>query len=109
MRIHYFFRLIANTNTNMVKSILITGATGFVGKNLISLLAQQEYQLRAAVRKSGTFFDSKVTTTIVGDIDQNTDWQKALLNIDVVIHLAYIANHIQYSRVVFHVFLLQAV
>ena len=88
MRIHYFFRLIANTNTNMVKSILITGATGFVGKNLISLLAQQEYQLRAAVRKSGTFFDSKVTTTIVGDIDQNTDWQKALLNIDVVIHLA---------------------
>jgi nucleoside-diphosphate-sugar epimerase len=72
----------------MVKSILITGATGFVGKNLISLLTQQDYQLRAAVRRSGTFLAPKVSTTIVGDIDQNTDWQKALLNIDAVVHLA---------------------
>jgi len=72
----------------MVKSILITGATGFVGKNLISLLAQQDYQLNAAVRRSETFLAPKVSTTIVGDIDRNTDWQKALLNIDAVVHLA---------------------
>jgi nucleoside-diphosphate-sugar epimerase len=72
----------------MVKSILITGATGFVGKNLISLLTQQDYQLRAAVRRNKTFPDDKVSTTIVGDIDENTDWQKALLNIDAVVHLA---------------------
>lgn len=67
-------------------NVLVTGATGFVGKSLVATL-NAAYQVRIAVRvpvesgkQKGCFF--------VGNIDGGTNWQHALTGVDVVIHLA---------------------
>lgn len=70
-----------------IMRILVTGANGFVGKNLCAALAQQGFFVRAATRKSLSQKEGFETVTI-GDIDGLTDWAYALSNVDVVIHLA---------------------
>lgn len=70
-------------------NILITGATGFVGRSLISRLeAEQRHHIVGSVRKlkGDSVGSSKVVA--VGEISEKTDWTAALENIDGVIHLA---------------------
>jgi len=64
-------------------TILITGATGFVGRGLIERLRSAGRPVRAAVR-TGSGGD----TVAIGDIGPDTDWSRALDGIDTVIHLA---------------------
>ena len=66
-------------------NILVTGATGFIASHLLPRLDQQGWQIVAALRSPRPL---PVKTIIVGNIDGNTDWQDALKDIDVVIHLA---------------------
>lgn len=66
-------------------AILITGATGFIGKNLLAKLKNDEISIALRNTRSNL---SHVKTIVVGDIDNNTNWQPALENIDIVIHLA---------------------
>ena len=67
--------------------ILVTGASGFVGKSLTAELFRQGYAIGAAVRsKKSQIYNAEVV--VVGEIDGNTDWTNALRNVDVVIHLA---------------------
>ena len=72
-----------------MKTILVTGATGFIGRHLLPVLHQQGWQTTAAVRDD---FRQPLSIPIkaiqVGEIDDMTDWQEALLGIDTVIHLA---------------------
>ncbi len=66
--------------------VLVTGATGFVGRTLISSAAGA-IQWRAAVRPrsaAGLAADQLA----VGSIDEKTDWSNALSGIDCVVHLA---------------------
>lgn len=65
--------------------ILITGANGFVGTQLSSLLEAQGHQLLLAVRS-----DIQLTsaTVLIGNIDTFDNWESYLSDIDVVIHLA---------------------
>lgn len=65
--------------------VLLTGATGFVGRALHPLLRQAGYAVRVAVRRSLDGVDDQV---VVGDIGPDTDWTAAVSGIDVVIHLA---------------------
>jgi len=69
--------------------ILITGATGFVGRNLSDLL-RPRHVLRLAVRNplpaQGVHAADEVVA--VGAIDGETDWSTALAGVDVVVHLA---------------------
>lgn len=67
--------------------ILITGATGFVGRGLVSLLRNTEYQLFLVSRSSSDTNHSEKVIPI-GDIDATTDWSRYLKEIDVVVHLA---------------------
>lgn len=62
--------------------ILVTGATGFVGKALCAELAARGRAARAASRKPvpGCF--------TIGTIDENTDWSDALQGVNRVVHLA---------------------
>jgi nucleoside-diphosphate-sugar epimerase len=64
-------------------NILLTGATGFIGKSLSSVLEASSHNLISVVR-------SQVSTphVIVPNIDGDTDWSNILPGIDVVIHLA---------------------
>lgn len=65
--------------------ILITGATGFVGRGLVEHLRAAGRPMRLAVREVG---DLQGDVVAVGDIGFETDWSRALDGVDTVVHLA---------------------
>ena len=67
--------------------ILITGASGFVGQRLSVEAAKQGMAVRLAQRSPGNR-SGDLDAVLVGDIDGTTNWERALQNVDVVIHLA---------------------
>lgn len=69
-------------------NILLTGATGFVGQRLLSMLKEKGHHCRAAVRRPSSSVDVHAESVVVGDIDANTDWSRAVAGVDVVVHLA---------------------
>jgi nucleoside-diphosphate-sugar epimerase len=68
-------------------SVLITGASGFVGNSLCIQMLRQGYSIRAAIRSTALPIKN-VEVEVVEAIDANTDWSNALAEVDVVIHLA---------------------
>lgn len=62
--------------------ILVTGATGFVGRALCAELAVRHLACRPTSR---TVRDGHVAT---GSIDAETDWSAALAGVEAVVHLA---------------------
>ena len=77
------------------QSILITGATGFVGSRLVNFLSAQfpEMELRLAVRHRPDELQvpgvlPTASIEVVGDINPHTNWTNSLIGVDVVIHLA---------------------
>jgi nucleoside-diphosphate-sugar epimerase len=72
-----------------MKNVLVTGSTGFIGSHLLPTLHQHNWQITAAIRQKFEFPAALSIKAIqVGEIDDMTDWQEALLGIDTVIHLA---------------------
>jgi nucleoside-diphosphate-sugar epimerase len=71
--------------TPSLPRVLITGATGFVGRALVSTATP--LHLRAAVR-SHAVPALGADQVIIGNIDGQTDWSQALAGIDCVVHLA---------------------
>jgi nucleoside-diphosphate-sugar epimerase len=83
-----------------VNRVLVTGATGFVGRTLCGVLADAGYVVRAALRspadtplpatRSADQAARRATSesVIVGDISGTTVWGAALEGVDVVIHAA---------------------
>src|SRR5690349_4687290 len=69
------------------KRILVTGASGFVGKPLVHALVGAGYAVRAATRRPVPFSDS-VDVVIVPDFTNQTDWEPILRGINIVVHLA---------------------
>jgi len=67
--------------------ILVTGASGFVGRVLCKALHEQAYTLIAADYKTQSLND-QLERVVVGELDSHTDWSVALHEVDVVIHLA---------------------
>ncbi|BBB24030.1 UDP-glucose 4-epimerase [Isorropodon fossajaponicum endosymbiont JTNG4] len=69
-------------------NILLTGATGFVGRALSQELLNRGFDLSVAVRRKTSIFSDKVKQFIVGDFSNEIDFSHSLDGIDVVIHLA---------------------
>ena len=67
------------------RTILVTGASGFVGATLCNELTHRGFGVRKAVRL-GTHTDDPGCYGI-SDITHESAWWKALLNVDTVIHL----------------------
>ena len=67
--------------------ILVTGATGFVGRALCAHLQQQGYEVHAAIRAPADGLPVSRVVTLQA-LDQETDWADALRGVDVVVHLA---------------------
>lgn len=67
--------------------ILVTGATGFVGRSLCLHLLRSGQVIRPVVR-SGSSVVEYLDTTTIAKIDCDTDWSTALSGVDVIIHLA---------------------
>lgn len=68
------------------QSILITGATGFVGQMLVAALRAQQRDVRRVLRRPMP--GNQDNNIIIGDIGPDTDWQAALQGIHCVVHLA---------------------
>lgn len=74
-----------------MKKILITGATGFVGRHLCArLLMEEGVAVRGSVRATGTQarLVNGVDSVAIGPLGAATDWLHVLDGIDTVIHLA---------------------
>lgn len=71
-----------------MKSLLVTGATGFVGSHLLPLLIGQGWHVNSAVRSNSDRLPLNAHPLRVGNIDGDTSWYHALQGIDTVIHLA---------------------
>jgi nucleoside-diphosphate-sugar epimerase len=72
-----------------VRRVLVTGASGFVGRALCSALLARGYTVLAAVR-SATSMPSVagLDTVVIGDVCAQTDWSQALEGVDCIIHCA---------------------
>ena len=69
------------------KTVLVTGANGFVGKTLCAELSRQGHSVRAAVRSANIQVENTETVS-VGEISGETNWADVLTGIKVVVHLA---------------------
>jgi nucleoside-diphosphate-sugar epimerase len=78
--------------------ILLTGATGFIGKALVAELIQQNLDVSIAVRQKTSLFPVKVMQFVVGGFERNPDFLDSLSGVDCVIHLAGRAHVIDNSK-----------
>ena len=69
--------------------ILVTGATGFVGRQVVADLLSSGEKVRAVIRRPGSMErTADIETVVVPTIGRKTEWSAALEGIDAVVHLA---------------------
>lgn len=77
-----------------MKRVLITGATGFIGKALIKYLIQSDIEVLAVVlpQEKDKLIQSAKITPIVGDLNNSTELKEILKEekFDTIYHLAWI-------------------
>ena len=71
----------------MTPQLLITGATGFVGKAMCKQAVRHGLAVKGALRIRGEIL-SCIEPFVVGEINVTTDWGSALRDVHAVIHLA---------------------
>ncbi len=65
------------------RTVLVTGATGFLGGAVVDYLIARGRPVRAAVRR-----DAGPGAVAVGDLSSATDWSVVLRGVDAVVHCA---------------------
>jgi nucleoside-diphosphate-sugar epimerase len=73
--------------THQAKTVLLTGATGFVGRAACPAFADAGITVVTATRKPAVIAGAR-TVHAVGNIGPGTDWAPALAGVDTVVHLA---------------------
>jgi nucleoside-diphosphate-sugar epimerase len=73
--------------------ILVTGASGFIGRAVVEAFAADRRQVRAAVRREPVpAFGPGIEVAQHGDLREPVDWRPLLDGVDDVVHLAAIAH-----------------
>jgi len=75
----------------LAQSVVVTGASGFIGLPLCSLLVRAGAEVRAAVRRESPALaelTGRLRQVVVGDLGAATDWSAALAGVETVVHLA---------------------
>lgn len=72
--------------------ILVTGATGFIGKNLLKKLLDKNLPVRALARDKNKISKVNNLEVVEGDLLDKEKLFKATENVDVVIHLAAVVK-----------------
>jgi nucleoside-diphosphate-sugar epimerase len=74
------------------QKVLVTGPTGFIGRHLCAQLTQNGYGVRKALRHETGGSDlperGGYETSVVGNINEATDWTRAVNGVDCIVHLA---------------------
>ncbi|WP_332685940.1 NAD-dependent epimerase/dehydratase family protein [Bosea sp. (in: a-proteobacteria)] len=71
--------------------VLVTGASGFVGRHLVRELGRAGYRVRAALRRPLPDF-ADVEHVAIGDLGTPVDWSAALAGVRHVVHGAGLAH-----------------
>jgi UDP-glucose 4-epimerase len=69
--------------------VLLTGASGFVGRNVAPMLTANGMIVKRAMRKSMP----DANTVVIEAVGSHTDWKQALIGVDAVVHLAARVHH----------------
>ncbi len=79
-----------------MSDVLVTGATGFIGRHLCRALVERGYTVRGTLRSPAPPADAPagVEWVNVGEIGPDTDWSAALSGIRYVAHLAGLAHRL---------------
>ena len=72
--------------------VLVTGASGFIGRALVDELSLAGHRVRAAMRVPADVFRREVEVVAVSDLTRPVEWRLLLKDIDIVVHLAGIAH-----------------
>lgn len=78
-----------------MQKILITGGTGFVGKNLSQNLKLKKYKVHISKRTHQSKALDGVKYFNIDEIDSKTKWKDCLLGIDCIVHCAAKVNFIK--------------
>ena len=68
--------------------ILVTGATGFVGREVMAAAARRGIQVRGAARRAPDPVVEGAEYVLGADLAPDRDWSAALAGVDVVVHAA---------------------
>lgn len=69
--------------------VLVTGANGFIGRNLVHQLLEENYDVTASYRNTKSFIqDIRINNFAIGDLNSKVNWKSYLMDVDVVVHLA---------------------
>src|SRR5262245_29092959 len=72
--------------------MLVTGASGFIGRALVAELASAGHAVRAAMRQPADVFPRSVEVIAVADLTRPVEWRPLLRDVATVVHLAGIAH-----------------
>jgi len=77
----------------VTQSVLVTGASGFVGRRLVAALASAGNRVVAAARNPHAVrFPETVQIARLPDLAQRIDWEPLLADVAYVVHLAGVAH-----------------
>ena len=72
--------------------VLVTGASGFIGKRLVAALAKNGWRIRAAARDPSLVTAAGVEAARMPDLTHPADWSPLIDGVTHVVHLAGVAH-----------------